>query len=173
MFKQYCWSGSGSMSLKYGSGSGSGSGSFHHQVKIVRKTFISTVLWLLYDFLSLKNDVNVPVFRIRTRRFRMFLGLPDPNPDPLVRGMDLRIRIRISPQHCVYSKCRMMQNIFVIIWYKYSLLYLGEECYEVSLIYWVSVAYTTYSTVCILWKCTVLVASPVLFLLPTPLSTHC
>ncbi len=25
-----------------------------------RKTLISTVLWILYDFLSLKNDVNVP-----------------------------------------------------------------------------------------------------------------
>ncbi len=29
-----------------------------HQVKIVRKTLISTVLWLLYEFLSLKNKVN-------------------------------------------------------------------------------------------------------------------
>ncbi len=28
--------------------------------KIVRKTLIPTVLWLLVDFLSLKNDVNVP-----------------------------------------------------------------------------------------------------------------
>ncbi len=37
----------------------SGSGSFYHQAKIVRKTLIPTVLWLLYDFLSLKNDVNL------------------------------------------------------------------------------------------------------------------
>ncbi len=36
-----------------------GSGSFYHQTKIVRKTLIPTVLWLLYDFLSFKNDVNV------------------------------------------------------------------------------------------------------------------
>jgi hypothetical protein len=28
--------------------------------KTVRKTLISIVLWLLLDFLSLKNDVNVP-----------------------------------------------------------------------------------------------------------------
>ncbi len=28
------------------------------------------------------------------RTIRMFLGLPDPHPDQLVRGMDLRIRIR-------------------------------------------------------------------------------
>ncbi len=38
-----------------------GSGSFHYQTKIIRKTLISTVLWLLYDFLSLKNRVNVPL----------------------------------------------------------------------------------------------------------------
>jgi hypothetical protein len=28
------------------------------------------------------------VLRIRIRRIRMFLGLLDPDPDPLVRGMD-------------------------------------------------------------------------------------
>jgi hypothetical protein len=33
-----------------------GSGSFYHQAKIVRKTLIPTVC----DFLSSKNDVNVP-----------------------------------------------------------------------------------------------------------------
>ncbi len=48
-----------------GSASGSiiylyGFGSFHQQVEKCGKTLISTVLWLLYDFLSLKNDVNVP-----------------------------------------------------------------------------------------------------------------
>jgi hypothetical protein len=36
-----------------------GSGSFYYQAKLVRKTLIPTVLWLLYDFLSLKNDVYV------------------------------------------------------------------------------------------------------------------
>jgi hypothetical protein len=40
---------------------GSGSGSFYHQAKIVRKTLIptGTVLWLLYDLLCFKHDVNV------------------------------------------------------------------------------------------------------------------
>ncbi len=47
--------GSGSVSQRCGSGSGS----FNHQAKIVSKTLTSTVLWLLFDFLSLKNDVNV------------------------------------------------------------------------------------------------------------------
>ncbi len=56
-------SGSGSISL-YGSGSGSislyGSGSFSHPAKRIGKTLIPTVLWLLLDFLSLKNYVRVP-----------------------------------------------------------------------------------------------------------------
>ncbi len=37
-----------------------GSVSFYHQAKIVRKTSFPTALWLLFDFLYLKNDVNVP-----------------------------------------------------------------------------------------------------------------
>ncbi len=47
--------GSGSTTQSYESGSGS----FYHQAKIVRKTLIPSVLWLLLDFLSLKNYVNV------------------------------------------------------------------------------------------------------------------
>ncbi len=43
------------------SGSEYGSGSFYHQAKIVRNTLVPTVLWFLLDFLSLKNDVNVPL----------------------------------------------------------------------------------------------------------------
>jgi hypothetical protein len=50
--------GSGSVSQTYGSGSGSGS--FYDQAKIVRKTVIPTLLKLLYDILSWKNDVNAP-----------------------------------------------------------------------------------------------------------------
>jgi hypothetical protein len=64
---------SGSVSHK----GGSDSGSFHHQAKILRKTLISTVWWL-------------PVFRFRILRSRMFLGLPDPHPDPLDRGIGIR-----------------------------------------------------------------------------------
>jgi hypothetical protein len=47
-------SGSGSISQRYGSGS------FCHHAKKVRKTSIPTVFLLLFYFLSLKNDVNVP-----------------------------------------------------------------------------------------------------------------
>ncbi len=55
--KQCCGSGSESVgSVWFGP---PGSGSFHHQANIVRKTLIPTVLWPLFDFLFLKNDVNV------------------------------------------------------------------------------------------------------------------
>ncbi len=33
-------------------------------------------------------DPFLPVLGIRIRKIRMFLGLPDPEPDPLVRGID-------------------------------------------------------------------------------------
>ncbi len=68
---------------------------------------IFTILLFLYYFLSLKKDVNVPMFRIWIwiRRIGMFLRLPDPHPNPLVRRTDPRIRIRMTknvtdPQHC-------------------------------------------------------------------------
>jgi hypothetical protein len=41
-------------------GMGSGSGSFYHQAKIVKKNLDSYCFVTLLDFLSLKNDVNVP-----------------------------------------------------------------------------------------------------------------
>ncbi len=56
--------GSGSVSQMYGSGSGS----FYHHAKIVRKTLIPTVMLLLFDFLSLKNDVNINVQKEKTRK---------------------------------------------------------------------------------------------------------
>ncbi len=85
--------GSGSTSQRYGSGS------FYHNVKIIRKTLIPTILNLdsyyfvtLFNFLSLKNDVNVPSktgFRIRIRinlscwiRIRIRSQIEDPDPDP-------------------------------------------------------------------------------------------
>jgi hypothetical protein len=67
---------------------GSAFGSVSHKYRAASGSFCHR------DFLSLKNDVNVPVFRIRIR-FRMFLALPDPHLDPLVRGADPRIRIWI------------------------------------------------------------------------------
>ncbi len=39
---------------------GSGSGSFYYQEKLVRKTLIPSVLRLIFDFVSLKNYLNVP-----------------------------------------------------------------------------------------------------------------
>ncbi len=60
-----------------------------------KKNIDSNFLWL-YNFLSLKNDVNAPVVRIRICNWiqiRMFLGLPDPHPDPSQYVTD--------PPHCI------------------------------------------------------------------------
>ncbi len=46
----------------------------YHQAKIVRKTLIPTVLWLLYDFLSLGNDVNVASKVTRRKTLNFFLS---------------------------------------------------------------------------------------------------
>ncbi len=52
------------------------SGSFYHQAKIVRKTLIPTVVWPFYDFLSLKNDVNVPSISINQINIEKYFLLP-------------------------------------------------------------------------------------------------
>jgi hypothetical protein len=64
-------SGSSSISTRYGSGSGS----FYNQAKIVWKTLIPTVLWLLYDFLSLKSYVNVASERNKQKTYGSGYGL--------------------------------------------------------------------------------------------------
>ncbi len=79
-------SGSGSISQRYGPGSGSGS--LYHQAKIVKKTLIPTALWLLFDFLSLKNDDPDPLVRRH--------GSTDPYPDS-----DLHQDV-MDPQHWFY-----------------------------------------------------------------------
>jgi hypothetical protein len=65
------------------------------------KLLISAVLWLLYDFLSVKNDVNVALKKETSKTFCWHLEGhwwkehdPERGPDPLVRGTDLRIWIR-------------------------------------------------------------------------------
>jgi hypothetical protein len=54
----------------------------------------------LFDFLSLKNDVNVASKsnkqKVNDENSR--IRIQDPDPDPLVRGMDPRIQIRIHPK---------------------------------------------------------------------------
>ncbi len=60
--------GSGSISQKYWSGSGS----YYHQAKIVRKTLIPNALWPLFDFLSLKNEINVPLKNKKQKNLKKF-----------------------------------------------------------------------------------------------------
>jgi hypothetical protein len=82
-------SGYGSISQGYGYGSGS----FYHQVKIVRKTLIRTVLWLFYDFLSLKNEANVP-FKKKAGSGSSFISQRHGSADP-----DLYQHVK-DPQRC-------------------------------------------------------------------------
>ena len=109
--------GAGSISQR----NGSGSGSFYHQAKIVGKTLIPIVWWLLFDFLSLKNNVNVSKAISRKTFFLKFFllaswrsmtkiagsgsesgsisqrnGSVDPDPNPHQNAMD--------PQHCFSRK---------------------------------------------------------------------
>ena len=74
-------------------------------------------------FLSLKNDVNRPVFRIRIRRFHMFLALPDPDPHYLYgsTGPDrIWIRIRILPSSKIVRK-----NLISIVLWIFTTFYLS------------------------------------------------
>ncbi len=99
--------------------------------KIVRKTLISTVLWLPFDFLSLKNDVEVPSkstmqknflkqIRILLASWRSMLKIEgsgsgsisqrrgSPDLDPHQNVMD--------PEHCATLKRRGSWVISVYLW---------------------------------------------------------
>ncbi len=64
----------------------------YHKAKIVRKTLIPAVLLLLYDYLSLKSDVNVPAKsnnkKLSTKNCVAVLNVTDEN-------SRIRCRIRI------------------------------------------------------------------------------
>jgi hypothetical protein len=52
----------------------------HNERDLRIVTLLQTVPKQLHHF--------IPMFRIQIHRIHMFLGLPDPDPDPLFRGMD-------------------------------------------------------------------------------------
>jgi hypothetical protein len=63
---------------------------------VTKPWLLPTVMRLLYDFLSLKNDVNVPSKSDTQKNFCasvLKVNDQDPDPDPLVRGTDPQIRI--------------------------------------------------------------------------------
>ncbi len=71
-----------------------------NQAKLVRKILSPTGLWLLYDILSSKNDIDVAWKSNKQNFFTCHLEGhwrknqdPVPNPDLLVRATDPRIRI--------------------------------------------------------------------------------
>ncbi len=139
-------SASGSVNHKYGPGSGS----FLHQTKIVRKTLISTILWLIYDFLSLKNDVNVPVFRIRIWiRIRIFLSIRirisysevwirASGSVPICHGSATLVPTRHTyiSFHCVHMQIALKRNedgVFYPIVYMHICILLHTDCLWIHL----------------------------------------
>ncbi len=123
--------------------------------KILRKTFILTVLWLLFDFLSLKNDVNVLAKReeqktiLCTEQQLMlwaiasacfyqclvsrsiwlfnFLGRPDPDPT-----FSVQIRIRLQLKGVERTDINASKLNFMFTWK--NLLNLQTQVYPYSVV---------------------------------------
>ncbi len=78
-------------------GSGTGSWSFHHYAKISREAFISIVLWLPHDFLSLKTEVNVPSkkYWAKPRGKNIFIGILRSFENSRIRTRILKSAVRI------------------------------------------------------------------------------
>ncbi len=82
-----------------------------------KKTLISTLLWLLYDFFSLQNDENVLVFRIWILiwiQIRMFLA-------SRIRKSEVRIRESGSASGSV-PKCHGSAILPAPFWPSWTLL---------------------------------------------------
>ncbi len=78
--------------------------------KVIYIPFLRRPNFFLYPVLILWQTVLW--IRIRNRRIHMFLGLLDPDPDPLVRGMDpdfLSLKSSIN----VPSKSNETKNLFI------------------------------------------------------------
>jgi hypothetical protein len=98
---------------------------FFHQAKIVRKTLIPTVFWLILDFLSSKNDVNEPSKSNKQENFFTEIVFcwhlevqwrKQQDPDPLVRGMDPRIRITRNGSGTLKHGLKYLLLEFKIYW---------------------------------------------------------
>jgi hypothetical protein len=93
-------------------------GSFHHQAKIVRKTLIPAILWLLYDFLSLKSDVmyfqKVISQKFRRKKIIFFDFLK-----VTVENSRIRIRIHWSKVGPPRTKIPWIRNIGAFTWIVY------------------------------------------------------
>ncbi len=101
--------------LNFFYGSGSGSVSFHQQTKNLRKN--STVLWLLHDSLSLKNDVNVTskrnkhkiIFCCHLEGHDKIARSVSPSTDPRIR---IRVRIRTKMSRIPNTMLRNGQQLW-------------------------------------------------------------
>ncbi len=101
-------SGAGSVSTRYGSGSGS----FVHQAKIGKKTLIPTVLWLLYDFLSLKNYGNLASKSNKQKNLSYLFCLSKltPTMDILQYWISLQVK-----NYCGIQTNIVMETLYLVI----------------------------------------------------------
>jgi hypothetical protein len=106
--------GSGSISQRYGCGSGSGSGTFYYHGKNNQKNLDSHYFVTLFDFLSFKNDANVPSKSnkqkkcLRNKFFVAILKVIDENSririhlsEAWIRGSGSGSTPKCLPQHCL------------------------------------------------------------------------
>ncbi len=96
-----------------------GSESYYHQAK-KRKKNLNSYCFVTFFYFSFENDVHVPSKSNKQNFFffnQVFFGIlgrsmtkiapdPHPDPDPLVRGMDPRIQIRIR----IHPKMSWIRN---------------------------------------------------------------
>jgi hypothetical protein len=106
---------------------GSGSGPFYHQAKFKKNLdSFPTVLWLFHDFLSLKNDVNVPSKVISRKTISSMRktgrsgagygsisqGHGSADPDPYKNVTDPQHWLSSSPKPCPYALHNSVAYLF-------------------------------------------------------------
>ncbi len=130
---------------------GSGSGTSNHQAKIVRKHMISTVLLLLYDFLSVKNDVNVYLQKVisilkaidKKSRIRIRISTKMSRLWNTAYKKECRSLVKRNGPHCKEKICRPIVGIYkshsetwmwkLGLWPRSS--FSGNICFEFSVKY--------------------------------------
>jgi hypothetical protein len=78
-----------------------------------------TALIILTSSVSLFPFASVLRIRIRIRRIHMFLGLLDPNPDPLVTDTD--------PDPLIINQRKRKTLIYTVLWHLYDFLSLKND----------------------------------------------
>jgi hypothetical protein len=87
----------------------------HSTLHSQRMRRLDIVLWLLYDFTSLKNDVNVPS-KSNKQKIWNSSRRKKQDPDPVVRGRNPRIRIRTKMSRIPFTPVKVSQPEHFMEW---------------------------------------------------------